>query len=221
MASGQALFNSPLFFVIVNQSKNCIVTTVVMSLRQIERDSVGAIITSSDEQIIMGTKVPGTAGAYAGVIGETNPLWVLPGGIKGEHQSKDEAILSEIIEETGLDLSAHALNLIDELGKGSDEITLSTGERIILTMRFSIYGFSVALPAHEIEIIRGDEMSRMEWVRKTELDSYRLCPPSVPLFQRLGYLPAKQLLVLPGLPSLAATLESFAHPSISPLVESA
>lgn len=183
-----------------------------MSLREIERDSVGAIIRSLDDQIIMGTKIPGTAGAYAGAPDEVDPFWVLPGGIRNENQTHEEAVIAEILEEAGLDFSDYPLNEIDNLGSDIAEVTLSTGEKIVLIMKFSIYGFSIALPAREVELACGDEMSRMEWVKISRLNEYRLCPPSKALCERHGYLPTERLTEIP-IKSLVSSILPVIAPS--------
>ena len=150
-------------------------------MRTFKKEVVGAVISSEDDRILMGTKAPGSAGVYA-------DYWILPGGVVDDGDSPEETIYTEIVDETGLDLRGHPLNLIDDQGADVAPLTLTTGEVIAFDMTFSIYGFYIAQRHKEIDVVAGDELDRLKWAEIGDLTSYNLCPPSITLFKRLGYI---------------------------------
>ncbi len=150
-------------------------------MRTFEKDVAGAIIFSQDERILMGMKKPGNNGVYGG-------YWILPGGIVEDGQTPLETLSHEIPDETNLDLSAYEAAFVDDSGEDTAELTLSTGETILYQMRFSIYRFILGGAAADIDVRPGDELARLDWAAIQNLPNYNLCPPSVKLFQKLGYI---------------------------------
>ncbi len=151
-------------------------------MRTFEKNVAGAIILSRDERLLMGKKRPGSNGVYVG-------YWILPGGVVEEGQTPLETLSHEIPDETGLDLSAYGPELVDDEGVDTAELILSTGEKILYQMKFSIYRFILDKESSGMVVRPGDELGQIEWVSTASLANFNLCPPSVVLFHKLGYLP--------------------------------
>lgn len=63
-----------------------------------------------------------------------------------------------------------------------------TPEKVICKMKFTVYKVRLDLPSDQIPVTLDDDLVRYQWVDPTELKNVKLTPPSVALFQRLGYL---------------------------------
>jgi 8-oxo-dGTP pyrophosphatase MutT (NUDIX family) len=157
-------------------------------MRKLKRDIAGMLVHSVDEQIIMGLKRPEPEcnGPYANT-------WVLPGGVIEDGETALEAAIRETITETGSDLSEYQATLVDDKGKDEAGVTLRSGERVLYQMNFRIYGISLVKPASEVPLTTGDELARAEWVPVRDLNRYELCPPSIILFHKLGYMAAASI----------------------------
>lgn len=148
-------------------------------MKTIKRDIVSAMVFSSDGLLFQGMKDPSSGGVYA-------DCWHIPGGGIDQGETKEEAIVREIKEELGLDISKHNIELIDDEGRGSSEKTLDSGEKVICEMRFFI--FKVAIEdqkADEIKIRLNDDLVKYRWTNLEELKDLKLTPPSVELFKKL------------------------------------
>ena len=91
-------------------------------------------------------------------------------------------------EEVGLNLSARAITLVDDIGRGVSEKTLPTGEKVNCEMKFYIYRVDLPTTAAETKITVGDDIQKYRWTDLTELATLKITPPSTELFKRLGYL---------------------------------
>ena len=150
-------------------------------MRIFDKEVAATIVRSSDKQIVMGVKRPYSNGVYHG-------FWILPGGIVDPGETALEAAYRETLDETGLDLSAYEARLVDDTGSDKAELTLRSGERILYQMRFTTYQVDIDKIAEEVELRASDELAKVEWVPVTNLTKYNLCPPSIILFRKLGYL---------------------------------
>lgn len=144
-------------------------------------DVAGAVIVSGDGKILHGLKKPKSTGVYTG-------YWILPGGAIENGESNVQAVFRETFDETGVDLSPYQPELVDDGSQDIAPLTLSTGEEVMMPMRFFTFRFHLPEPANRISISPGDEFQSLLWIAKTRLDYYRLPPPSRSLFQNLGYL---------------------------------
>lgn len=55
-------------------------------------------------------------------------------------------------------------------------------------MKFNVYEVQINLKSDEIKTLAGDDLTILEWVELGKLKDYKLTPPSVILFERLGYI---------------------------------
>ncbi|MFA6973472.1 MAG: NUDIX domain-containing protein [Parcubacteria group bacterium] len=152
-------------------------------MKIVNRDIVAAIIVSKEGKIFQGTKNPDKGGVYS-------DCWHIPGGGIEKGESPEQALVREIKEETGIDVTPYKMILIDDLGKGeSEKILKETGERVLCKMKFLVYRVEIKDKlADEIEVFLNDDLEKYTWTDIAELKNKKLTPPSVELFQRLGYI---------------------------------
>lgn len=153
-------------------------------MRTIHRDIVSALILSKDGKLFQGRKDPSKGGVYA-------DCWHIPGGGIDVGEEKVDALIREVREETGIDVSAYPIELVDDVGGGTSEKTLKdTGETVLCEMKFFIYRIVLGdQNAEDVEVSLNDDLVEYAWTDLVDLGRLKLTPPSVELFKRLGYLP--------------------------------
>jgi 8-oxo-dGTP pyrophosphatase MutT (NUDIX family) len=150
-------------------------------MRTIQRDIVGAFIISSDGKLLMGK-----AGVYA-------DQWVIPGGGINDGESTHDALIREVSEETGLDITHSTIEAVPLQLTGSSEKTLrDTGERVFVDMNFRDFVVRLEKPADMIELKTDDDFVDARWFPLGELTEVPMSPPMITTLQMLGYLPPNQ-----------------------------
>lgn len=152
-------------------------------MRTIERDIVGAVIFSKDGKIFHAKKTPKGGGVYS------DDCWHIPGGGIEEGESKEAALVREVREETGIDISSSPIEFLDEDFGESEKTLKVTGERVLCKMKFNNYKVTLDKNADEVHVTLNEEFASYRWSLPSELPNLRLTPPSVSLFTRLGYIP--------------------------------
>lgn len=151
-------------------------------MREIEREIVSALIFSKDGKIFQGMKDPKDGGVYA-------DCWHIPGGGIDEGEELVTALLREVKEETGIDITEEKIELLDDTGRGQSVKTLKdTGEKVLCNMKFNVYKVAINENADDIPVVLNDDLVKYHWIEPSELKNIKLTPPSVELFTRLGYL---------------------------------
>lgn len=151
-------------------------------MRTIHRDIVAALIFSKDGKLFQGMKDPRGGGVYSN-------CWHIPGGGIDDAEDQIEALIREIREETGINVSPESLELIDDKGTGeSEKILKATGEKVLCQMKFNVYKTTLDQNAEEVLVSLDDDLIKYQWSDLSELKNLKLTPPSVELFTRLGYL---------------------------------
>ncbi len=152
-------------------------------MRTIHRDIVSALIFSKDGKLFQGKKHPKEGGVYP-------DCWHIPGGGIQDGEDQRTALKREMQEETGIDITPYTVELIDDQGRGESTKRLKeTGEEVFCQMTFNIYKILINdKNADEITISLNDDLAEYHWIHLAELSSFKLTPPSVELFTRLGYL---------------------------------
>lgn len=150
-------------------------------MREITREIVSALIFSKDGKLFQGMKAENKGGVYS-------DCWHIPGGGIDEGENKIQALIREIMEETGIDITPYKIELIDDTGKGvSEKILKPTGEKVLCNMRFNVYKIIIEdKNAEEIKVSLNDDLVKFKWFSVPELKNIKLTPPSVELFIRLG-----------------------------------
>jgi 8-oxo-dGTP pyrophosphatase MutT (NUDIX family) len=150
-------------------------------MRTIHRDIVSALIFSKDGKLLMGMKDPQHGGVYAN-------CWHIPGGGIDKGESQLDALKREMLEEVDIDISSAKVALADDKGTGESEKTLKdTDEKVICIMMFYVYRVDMDKNANDIKAEPSDELVKLEWVDLAQISNYKLTPPSIQLFERLGY----------------------------------
>lgn len=152
-------------------------------MRTISRDIVSALIFSQDGKLLMGMKDPQLGGVYV-------DCWHIPGGGVNEGETQLETLRREVMEETGIDISPYKAILMSDDGKGESIKTLKeTGEKVMCNMTFYVYKIDIFNKnADEMQTQTSDDLYKVEWVNLKDLKKYKLTPPSIKLFKKLGYL---------------------------------
>jgi 8-oxo-dGTP pyrophosphatase MutT (NUDIX family) len=151
-------------------------------MRSITRNIVSALIFSKDGKLFQGMKDPKDGGVYA-------DCWHIPGGGIDDGEEKILALIREIKEETGIDISTSSIELVDDSGRGeSEKILKETGERVLCTMNFNVYKVVLDQDVGDVVVSLDDDLVTFKWVDLEELKELKLTPPSISLFKRLGYL---------------------------------
>lgn len=151
-------------------------------MRRTHRDVVSALFFSKDNKLLMGKKDPKAGGVYKG-------SWHIPGGGVNENEDKVQALIREVKEEVGIDVSKAKIELIDDQGKGeSEKILKETGEKVVVEMDFFVYRINLQRKSHEVNVQLNSDLVAYKWFNLNELKRAILTPPSVYLFEKLGYL---------------------------------
>jgi|SRR5258706_3795655 len=165
--------------VIVNYIEDDI---LFLEMRTIKRPIVSALIFSKDNNLLMGKKDPISGGVYS-------EYWHIPGGGIDEGESKIQALIREVKEEVGIDISHDEFELISNEGTGTAEKTIKeTGEKVLVEMQFNVYKIILDKDSNEVKVILNDDLVEYKWFDLSELGATKITPPSLVLFKKLGYL---------------------------------
>jgi 8-oxo-dGTP pyrophosphatase MutT (NUDIX family) len=154
---------------------------IVNTMRTIHREIVSALIFSKDGKLLIGMKDAGKGGVYA-------DCWHIPGGGINNGESQLTALRREIMEETGIDITHATIDLVDDQGRGESKKMVKGGETVLCKMKFTVYRVDINKDAITMQTNLGSDLKKLEWVNLTDLTTYKLTPPSVTLFTKLGYL---------------------------------
>jgi len=151
-------------------------------MRTIKRIIVSALIFSKDGKLFMGQKDSAGGGVYS-------DCWHIPGGGVDEGETKEIALIREIEEEVGIDISSEKFELVDDQGTGiTEKILKDTGEKVLCEMEFNVYKIKLNQNADEIKIDLSDDLVEYKWFEMSELKNVKLTPPSEKLFVKLGFI---------------------------------
>lgn len=146
-------------------------------MRTINREIVSAMIFSRDGKLLLGKKHPDKGGVYI-------DSWHIPGGGVEDGETLNDALIREIKEEVGIDLSGHEIEIYDDLGFGESE-KIHHREKVLVKMHFNVFKVIIDdCNADQIKTLLDDDLEKIEWVEIKELKNYQLTPPSVVLFKR-------------------------------------
>jgi len=153
-----------------------------MQLRQITRNIASAVILSQDNKVLFGKQDSSKDGVYM-------DCWHIPGGGVEAGETTKDALIREVMEETGLDITNAIITLIDDTQTGSDTKTLkNTKEQVICNMHFNDYLVTLSKKSENITLTPTDDLIELKWIDKNKLHTIKLTPPSVKLFKKLNYL---------------------------------
>jgi 8-oxo-dGTP pyrophosphatase MutT (NUDIX family) len=152
-------------------------------VRTIHRIVVSALVFSKNDKLLMCKKPATSKGVYV-------DCWQIPGGGVDEGENKLQALIREMKEEIGINISETKIIPVDYKYNGESKKTLKeTGERVFVKMDFNAYKvFILDMNSNEINIKLNDEFSEYKWFDTAALKNIKLAPPSILLFKKLGYL---------------------------------
>lgn len=149
-------------------------------MQQKNRTIVSAVLVSRDKQILLGKVREG--GVYP-------DCWHIPGGGMEAGETREAALIRELQEEVGLDVSPYPKHLLSDSGTGEAVKTdRKTGEEWLIQMQFHVYQIDLPSEVHDVEISLRDDLKEYVWVPMHELKNYKHTPPSEKLFRSLGWL---------------------------------
>lgn len=148
-------------------------------MRTAQRRIVTAYIVSTDGKILLGKKDPAKGGVYPDCLHN-------PGGGVDVGETDEDALIREVIEETGIDIRYDQKSLIDTSGVGQSEKTLPTGEKIIVEMHFYVYRVELGKASNKVVLYPNADLIDLQWYPIETLEQLKLTPPAVKLITRKG-----------------------------------
>jgi len=148
-------------------------------MRTIRRDIVGGFILSEDSKVLLGQSIKG--GVYEG-------SYSVPGGGIEDGETKEQALAREMLEETGIDITAGSTTELNS-STGAHEKTLrDTGERVFVEMTF--YNYKIELPqkASEVIVKAEDDWIDPRWFSPAEIIQVNVAVPTLKKLQEMGFI---------------------------------
>lgn len=150
-------------------------------MRTVEREVTGAILISKDNKILLVRKNLKRDEVYM-------DYWIIPGGGIEDGEKKEQALIREIKEETGINILSYKIELVDSEGRGESTRSLN-GERVLCKMKFYDYRIRIDdKKSEELLVELDDELGEYKWADKNDLKLLKISPPSERLFKKLKYL---------------------------------
>lgn len=130
-------------------------------MKTIERDVVGAFVFSSDDCLLLGKSISG------GVYQDT---WLVPGGGINDGETKVEAVIRELQEETGLLVGDNSVQPMEGQHKGESEKTVrDTNEKVKVIMTFWDFRIDLDQPHNQVEVSASDDLKEIRWFEVHDL----------------------------------------------------
>jgi len=147
-------------------------------MRTIQREIVSALLISKDGKVFFGRKDRDSGDTYAG-------CWHIPGGGIEADETKEDGLIREVMEETGMDISGLSTELIDDVGTGtSEKLFPGETEKVLCQMHFNVYKVVLNKNADEIHVHLSNELAEYRWVDIVDINSVKKTPPGEEFFAR-------------------------------------
>ena len=160
----------------------CFCVIPYLSMREINRVIVSALIFSKDGKLLMGLKDPSKGGVYP-------DAWHIPGGGVEEGETLEQALEREVQEEVGISFGGSTIVPLSVKRNGVSEKTLKeTGERVLCHMEFNYFEVHLHVNADEIVLTLTDDLVEANWFSKTELLNVEQIPGGREFFAEMGYV---------------------------------
>jgi len=139
-------------------------------MRIIERKIVAALIVTKDNKYLFGRKDPKQGGVYT-------DCWQMPGGGIDKGETQHQALIREVFEEVGIDISNGKIELVDDSFYDESKKTLrDTGEKVLCKMFFNDYLVMLNLLSDELNPKAGDDFCHCQWLEKKRFNIIKSNP---------------------------------------------
>lgn len=110
------------------------------------------------------------------------------GGIE-QGESLEDAVIREVKEEVGVDISMCKIISLPHPGTWtSEKILKETGEKVVCHMEFNRFEITLDKNANEIVLKLSDDLVEAKWFDKEELTHVKQIPWGKEFFQKMGYI---------------------------------
>jgi len=151
-------------------------------MREIQRVIASALILSKDDKLLMGRKDPSKGGVYS-------DCWHIPGGGVNEGETLEQAVIREVQEEVGLNVSNYTLELLPNVGSGKTEKVLKSGEKVICSMEFNRFMIRIEDTfAKDVPVKLNSDLVEYKWFTREELPYVKQIPGGKEFFHEIGLL---------------------------------
>lgn len=148
-------------------------------MRTIQRRVVNAFIFSADNKILFGKSI---RGSYEG-------CWLTPGGGIDDGETEQDALIREVREEVGIDMSNMEIERLPEVMNGqSKKILKDTGEEVLGDYTFYNFVIKTNKNAAQTPPKSLDDFAEATWHDVTTLANLKVPPGSRKVLETLGYL---------------------------------
>lgn len=149
-------------------------------MRTINRDIVGGFIFSLEGKVLLGKNRKG--GVYEG-------SFVVPGGGVDDRETKEQALIREMLEETGINIANCEIDAIN-IATGEHEKTLiDTSELVLVKMKFYDYRIRLLQNANDVVVRAEDDWLSPRWFTADELGKEDVSIPTGRTLRKIGFLP--------------------------------
>jgi 8-oxo-dGTP pyrophosphatase MutT (NUDIX family) len=148
-------------------------------MRTIERDIVGAFIFSKDGKVLLGYNRKG--GPYPDQL-------LIPGGGIEDGETELAAVIREIREETGVDISKATISIISNSATGESIKTLRNGEKVFVKMKFIDFEVHLSEDSDAIVLKFEDDYADGSWYSAGHLSGKNIAAPTKATLRKLRFL---------------------------------
>ena len=159
---------------------NPVTPTIRVTMKTIQREIVSAFIFSRDDLLVLGQGQKGSV---------YENTWMVPGGGIKKPETPSEALLREVMEETGIDITGARIDRLAGEPTGQNKrFVKRIGELALVRMRFHPFMVRLDASAANTPVVSGDDFTSAQWVHPSQFETMRLSPLTEKYLRELGLL---------------------------------